>query len=64
MIISQIGTLHILQLNELYHGNIYGYIVTAQASLILTSSEKGDILPVQLSSKNDLVLTFFLGRQC
>ena len=39
--------------------NLMSDIETAQANCSLCSSKKGDILPVQPSSKNDVVPTFF-----
>ena len=39
--------------------NLMSDIETAQANCSPSSSKKGDILPVQPSSKNDVVPTFF-----
>ena len=44
--------------------NLMSGIEIAQDNCSLSSSKKGDdILPVQPFSKNDVVPTFFLGRQ-
>ena len=39
--------------------NLMSHIETAQTNFSLSPSKKGDILPVQPSSKNDVVPTFF-----
>ena len=53
------GKHFLLALGHCISYNLMSDIETAQANCSLSSSKKGDILPVQPSSKNDVVPTFF-----